>query len=90
MKIGILTSSRADFGIYHSLLRELNEDSKLITEIIVFGSHTQEHHDNTVNEIKSAFRNKILLVEGMPLNDTQFDISNGYGKLILSFSKSFL
>ena len=86
MKIGILTSSRADFGIYHSLLRELNEDNKLITEIIVFGSHTQEHHDNTVNEIKSAFRNKILLVEGMPLNDTQFDISNGYGKLILSFS----
>ena len=86
MKIGILTSSRADFGIYHSLINELNNDKNFITEIIVFGSHTQEHHDNTVNEIKSTFRNKILLVEGMPLNDTQFDISNGYGKLVLSFS----
>ena len=39
MKIGVLTSSRSDYGIYLPLLRELKEDPFFDLEIIVFGTH---------------------------------------------------
>ena len=87
MNIAILTSSRADFGIYNSLVSELNLDNKIITKFIVFGSHTQQQHGYTLNEIKNNFNNNFFLVEGMPENDTQFDISYGYGKIVSSFSE---
>ena len=87
MKIGILTSSRADFGIYHSLINELNNDKNFITEIIVFGSHLQQHHGLTLNEIKNNFNNNVIKIKGMPKDDKQIDISYGYGKLVSSFSK---
>ena len=39
MKIGVLTSSRADYGIYLPLLNELKADNFFDLEIIVFGTH---------------------------------------------------
>ena len=39
MKVGVLTSSRADFGIYLPLLKLLKEDSFFNLEIIAFGTH---------------------------------------------------
>ena len=39
MKIGILTSSRADYGIYLPLLRMLKVDDYFNLEIIAFGTH---------------------------------------------------
>ena len=53
MKIGVLTSSRADFGIYTPLLSELSKDDFFELEILAFGTHLSEKHGMTVNEIKS-------------------------------------
>ena len=39
MKIGVLTSSRADYGIYLPLLEKLKKDSFFDLEIIAFGTH---------------------------------------------------
>ena len=39
MKIGVLTSSRADFGIYLPLLSKLKKDSFFDIEIIAVGTH---------------------------------------------------
>jgi len=38
MKIGVLTSSRADFGIYLPLLKALKADPFFEVEIIAFGT----------------------------------------------------
>ena len=39
MKIGVLTSSRADYGIYVPLLQKLKTDAFFQLEIIAFGTH---------------------------------------------------
>ena len=43
MKIGILTSSRADYGIYLPLLDKLKFDKRSQLEIIAFGMHLQQN-----------------------------------------------
>jgi len=50
-KVGVLTSSRADFGIYLPLLKQLKSDPFFNLELIVFGTHLSHEHGNTVNEI---------------------------------------
>ena len=52
MKIGILTSSRADFGIYLPLLKKLQEDQEVELTIIAFGTHLSIIHGYTLNNIK--------------------------------------
>ena len=54
IKIGVLTSSRADFGIYLpliKLLRAKNDEFEL--NIIAFGSHTSSHYGLTKSEIRN-------------------------------------
>jgi GDP/UDP-N,N'-diacetylbacillosamine 2-epimerase (hydrolysing) len=52
MKIGVLTSSRADFGIYRPLLERWKNDSEISFEIIAFGQHLLDSFGNTVEEIE--------------------------------------
>ncbi len=86
MKLGVLTSSRADYGIYKLLLSKLSKDDRFDLTIIVFGMHLQKQHGETIKEIESDKYGHIHKVQGMPFNDTPFDISRGYGKLIIEFS----
>lgn len=52
MKIGVLTSSRADYGIYRPLLTQLRDDPFFELVIIAFGTHLSEHHDYTLHNIR--------------------------------------
>ena len=51
MRIGVLTSSRADFGIYLPLLSELRKDNYFKISLIVFGTHLSQQHGYTLHEI---------------------------------------
>lgn len=84
-KIGILTSSRADYGIYKNLLDLFKSNKNIELIIIAFGMHLQKQHGDTLNEIKKDNFN-IITVQGMPYNDSKYDISNGYGEIVKSFS----
>ncbi len=86
MKIGILTSSRADYGIYKPLLSKLKLDERFDFEIIAFGMHFQKQHGTTINEIEQDNYGTILKVDGMSTGDNPFDISVGYGNLVTAFS----
>lgn len=87
-KIGVLTSSRADYGIYKNLLKLLFEEKSIELSIIVFGMHLQKQYGETIKEIISDnYFDNIFKVDGMPFGDSKLDISNGYGGLIKSFSK---
>ena len=56
MKIGILTSSRADFGIYLPLLKILRKDSFFKLEIIVLGGTiTSYPHDYVEDFIRDIY-----------------------------------
>ena len=86
MKIGILTSSRADYGIYVPLISILSKDSRFELTIIAFGMHLQKQYGETIKEIERDNFGVIHKVKGMPKNDMPEDISKGYGKLIIEFS----
>jgi len=86
MKIGILTSSRADFGIYLPLLRKLFLDDYFEPEIIAFGTHLSDRFGNTIKEIeKSGFfvKHKIQTV---PEDDSPHAIASSIGKTVEKFS----
>lgn len=49
--IAVLTSSRADYGIYLPLLRSLKDDPFFSLTIVAFGTHLSPLHGYTLNQI---------------------------------------
>lgn len=88
LKIAVLTSTRADFGIYQPLLEELFiQKDNFYTELIVFGTHLSPFHGYTRSEIDSFIDFPVHEVYGMSLSDTPQAIANAYGNLVSSFSQ---
>jgi len=52
MKVAVLTSSRADYGIYQPLLSTLENDPEFDLELIIFGTHLSELHGRTISMIE--------------------------------------
>ncbi len=87
IKIGVLTSSRADYGIYKPLLKKLSKNNSIELTIIVFGMHMLKQHGNTVENIIEDNFGQIHQVVGMPKEDTTLAIATGYGEMIKNFSE---
>lgn len=86
MKIGVLTSSRADYGIYLPLLNKLKEDSFFNLEIIAFGTHLSKSHGYTLIEIENDGYRKIHKISSLISNDDEQSISSSYALTCLKFS----
>lgn len=86
MKIGVLTSSRADFGIYKPLLDKIENDDFFKLEIIAFGTHLSKRHGFTISEIKESNYSIIHELETVPVSDNPEDIAKSIGETINSFS----
>jgi GDP/UDP-N,N'-diacetylbacillosamine 2-epimerase (hydrolysing) len=79
MKIGVLTSSRADFGIYFPLLDLIRKTNDLELEIIAFGTHLREEYGYTVNEILNAGFEVKHQIKTPVDNDKAKDVSSSIG-----------
>lgn len=86
MKVGILTSSRADFGIYLPLLKKLEEDLYFEIEIIAFGTHISTKHGKTVSEIESYNFKTIHQLQTVPQSDSPKDITKSMGQTFTVFA----
>jgi GDP/UDP-N,N'-diacetylbacillosamine 2-epimerase (hydrolysing) len=86
MKIGILTSSRADYGIYLPLLKKLTKDSFFDLEIIAFGTHFSKFHGYTLSEILKDNYNKVHTLSTLLTNDDENSISSAYALTALKFA----
>lgn len=87
MKIGVLTSSRADFGIYLPLLKLLEKDPFFNLQIIAFGTHLSENHGYTLSEIEYYQFENIHKLQTVPNSDSPKDISKAVGQTITIFSE---
>ena len=87
MKIGILTSSRADYGIYLPLLNKLKVDSFFELEIIAFGTHLSKNHGYTITDIVKDDYKTIHEIISLVEDDSQKGISTSYGNTVLKFSE---
>lgn len=84
--IAILTSSRADFGIYLPLLFALQKDSYFSFKIIAFGTHLSYEHGYTISEIeKEGFIVDYKIYAEQKTND-EFGISENYADYSKLFS----
>lgn len=86
MKVGILTSSRADFGVYLSLLKKMQSDPFFELEIIAFGTHLSKRYGYTVDQISEEGFSINYMLETTPENDTPMDITRSIGNTIEIFS----
>ncbi len=87
MKIGILTSSRADFGIYTPLLKELVRDSYFEIDIIAFGTHLSPEHGLTIKEIRSYFPENITELRTQIDGTDQHSVALSYADTVNVFSR---
>jgi GDP/UDP-N,N'-diacetylbacillosamine 2-epimerase (hydrolysing) len=87
LKIAILTSSRADYGILYPLISKLNADKFFNVDIIAFGSHMSKISCKTKELIlKDGFFIKYSL-DTSPKKDNPLEISNSMAKTINKFAK---
>lgn len=86
MRIAVLTSSRADYGIYLPLLKAFTADSNFELSIIAFGTHLSHFHGYTLDQIKADGFENIETIESLILGDSETAISNAIGNTIINFS----
>ncbi len=87
-KIGVLTSSRADYGIYKPLLHVLSKDPKIMLKLIVFGSHLlSKAKNNSLDEILKDNYGEVKKVQGIACTNFPEEIVYSYGLCIMNFSK---
>lgn len=86
MKIAVLTSSRADYGIYLPLLKEIKKDHYFNLEIIAFGTHLSSKHGFTLDEIEKDGYDTIHKINSLIDDDSEKGIVVSYGKTVLEFS----
>ncbi|MFM7105970.1 MAG: UDP-N-acetylglucosamine 2-epimerase [Flavobacteriales bacterium] len=87
INIAILTSSRADYGIWLPLLKQLRNDTILKFELIAFGTHLSKNHGYTIKEIISDGFDVSHQLDTMPHGDAPSDISHAMGKTMMVFSE---
>lgn len=84
--IGILTSSRADYGIYLPLLKTLKEDPDFNLKLIVFGTHLSPFHGYTINQILEDGFKVDYKIESMLIGDSPNAISTAMALTSLKFA----
>lgn len=89
MRIGVLTSSRADFGIYEPLINKLILEKEFNLEIIAFGSHLSKLHGFTLKDIIEKYQKKCKIhqISSLLVNDDEISVATAYGLTALKFSE---
>ncbi|MCW3805806.1 UDP-N-acetylglucosamine 2-epimerase [Plebeiibacterium marinum] len=87
VNIGVLTSSRADYGIYLPLLKKLKEDSFFDLNLIVFGTHLSPYHGNTVDQILDDGFEVKYQIESMQAGDSSNAVSTAMGLTSIKFAE---
>lgn len=87
MRIAVLTSSRADYGIYLPLLKGLKHDPYFDLKIIAFGTHLSPFHGYTADQIKADGFTIDYKLETVPIDDSALGIADSIGETIKVFAK---
>jgi GDP/UDP-N,N'-diacetylbacillosamine 2-epimerase (hydrolysing) len=86
IKIAILTSSRADYGIYIPLIETLRKEKDISVGLIVFGTHLSKIHGYSVSNIERDGYPIYARVESLLLGDTVNAISTSFSLTALKFA----
>lgn len=87
MKIALLTSSRADYGIYFPLIKQLVEEKEFELDIISFGTHNSLFYGETVKQIEADGFIVKHKVQSLILGEGPESVTDSMGLTFLKFSK---
>lgn len=87
MKLAVLTSSRADYGIYLPLLKSIKEDPSIILKIIAFGSHCSARFGNTVDLIEEDGFEVAIKIDNLLEGDSPKEIAKSYSNTLGEFAE---
>lgn len=83
--VGVLTSSRADFGIYLPLLKHMRDDQQIDLRIIAFGTHVKLAFGETKQDILQHGFSIYKEFDTLSDSDTPNDIANGFARTAEQF-----
>jgi len=86
MRIGVLTSSRADYGIYLPLLKAMSNDAYFDLRIIAFGTHLSPLHGYTIDAIREDGFVIDHTVEHILSADSEAAVATSMGLAFLKFA----
>lgn len=78
IKVGVLSSSRADYGIYLPLLKALQNDVNFSLELIIFGTHLSKFHGYTISKIEADGFEIAVKIESLLIGDTPNAIASSF------------
>lgn len=88
-KIGILTATRAEFGLLKPLILRLMKEELFETRVLVTGAHLSPDFGNTYKEIEDAGIPIAEKIECVTEGDTPLDISCNMAMAMTGFGKYF-
>lgn len=86
LNIAVLTSSRADYGIYQPLLEVLKDEELVHVELIAFGMHLLKNQGETIKMVEENAFFPVHRIDGVEEDDSTAGIVRSYGRLIENFS----
>lgn len=84
--IVILTSSRADYGIYKRLLEEMSKDDYFNLQLIVFGAHVLGSMGASIHQIESDGYPILETVDSLVASDSALGNSTSTGLTAIKFA----
>ena len=87
-RILVLTSSRADFGIYLPLLKKIKIHNELFDlKILAFGSHLSKFHGYTIDQIYEVGFEVDFKISSLLTDDQPVDIATSFSLTSLKFAE---
>ena len=87
--IGIVTGTRAEYGLLSRTIDLLQKDERFDTRIFVCGSHLSPEHGYTIYELEANGVKNIIPVEMLMSSATRVGIAKSVGIATMSFADAF-
>ncbi|WP_443662000.1 UDP-N-acetylglucosamine 2-epimerase [Clostridium sp.] len=88
-KIAVITGTRADYGIFYHILKEIEKHESLDLKLIVCGMHLCPEYGMTINEIEKDGFDIADKFETILASDTGASMAKSIGLSIISMAQSF-
>ncbi len=87
IKVGIITSSRAEYGLLKPVYLEFKKRKNINVKLIVTGTHISKKYGYTINEIKNDDISIDKCINN--ISNSKNDMSDIFSKTVLQFNKYF-
>ena len=88
-KIGIVTGTRADFGLLNNTILAIQNSREFESIVYVCGSHLSYEHGYTVNEVKESGVKNLNYVEMLLTGSSRVGLIKSVGLALISFAEKF-